>query len=254
MRSSPTLVALLAAVLLVGVSGSAAAQDMASPVAQEARRAFEEGRDHHNDRRYLLAAEAFERAYDLMHQAGLPNAAIILFNLGTSLDEIPGRERDARDAYARYLEEARPTDEASTERIALVQDRIRELDLRISAAAAGAPQPTSEGAISPVGPIVLGAGGAALIASAIVAGVLAADNDAFLAMCDEGVCPSSARASAEAVRDLAIATDVLWITGAVVAATGLVLTLLLREGGGEQTPVTAGCGRDGCTLELRGAF
>lgn len=240
---------LFVSLLTLSYPGAAAAQDAPSPAAREARRAFEEGRDHHNDRRYLLAAEAFERAYRLMREAGLPNAGLILFNLGTSFDEIPGRERDARDAYARYLEEAEPTDEESAQRIALVQARIRELDLRIGAAPA-----SGEGSISPIGPIVLGGGGALLLASAIAAGVLAAENDAFLAMCDEGVCPASARASAEAVRDVAIATDVLWITGAVVAATGLVLTLLLREGGNEAPPVTAGCTGEGCGIQLRGTF
>lgn len=231
--------------------------------ANPAREAFEEGREHFDDQRYLLAAESFQRAYDLMLEAGMPNAWLILFNLGTSLDEIRGRERDARAAYAGYLEGAPVTDEESAQRVALVQSRIRELDLRIAAASseprdsseeAGAdttPPSAPETTLSPIGPVVLASGGALLVAGAVVAAVLAVENDAFFAMCDAGVCPSSSRASAESVRDLAIATDVLLIGGAVVAATGLVLTLLLRDEVDEAPPVAAACGPDGCSIHLR---
>jgi hypothetical protein len=245
MRSVRTHVLLLLTSL--SLASAAAAQDS---TVDRARAAFEEGRNHHNDRRYLLAAEAFQRAYDLMREANLPNAGVILFNLGTSYDEIPGREREARNAYARYLEEAAPSDAQAAERIAVVQDRIRELDLRIAASGGGGGGGGTT--ISPVGPILLGVGGAALLGGAIAGGVLAAENDAFLAMCTDGVCPISARSSAEAVQDIATVTDVLLISGAVIAATGLVLTLVLHEEA--PAPVAAGCGPERCDVIVRGAF
>lgn len=250
MRLSPTLLAsaLFASTLICHLSASVGRAQEAPPTqGAPARAAFEEGREHFDDHRYLLAAEAFQRAYDLMREAEMPNAWMILFNVGTSLDEIRGRERDARDAYAGFLEHAQPTDAESQRRMSVVESRIRELDLRLAEAG------TSDGTtMSPVGPIVLGVGGATVIAGAIVAAVLAMENDAFLAMCNDGVCPSSARASAESVQGLATATDVLLIGGGVVAATGLVLTLLLRDGAGETPPVSAGCSGEGCTVQFRG--
>lgn len=232
-----------------------------------ARQAFEEGRDHFEDRRYRLAAESFQRAHELMREEGLPNAWMILYNLGTSLDEIPGREQEARDAYAGYLAEAERSDSEPASRVALVRDRIRELDLTIAANAPSAvadeedegdevpveaPAREPETVLSPVGPIVLGAGGALLLASAITGVVLAVENDSLLSSCERGVCPASSRGHAEDVQGIAIATDVLWIGGAAVAATGLALTLLLRDVIAEDAPpVSAGCGATGCSVQLR---
>lgn len=260
-----TLAALLILAAASGVLVPRAAAQPAAAAASPARRAFEEGREHFEDRRYRLAAESFQRAHDLMREEGLPNAWMILYNLGTSLDEIPGREQDARDAYAGYLEEAERSESEPAARVALVRDRIRELELTI---AANAPEPETseeddapvapptprepETAISPIGPIVMGSGGALLLASAITGIVLAVENESLLSSCEGGVCPTSARERAEGVQGIAIATDVLWIGGAAVAATGLVLTLLLRDEVGEEAPpVTAGCGPAGCSVQLR---
>lgn len=126
------------------------------------------------------------------------------------------------------------------------------------AALAGAGRPgtaaDSRGSISPVGPILLGIGGASLLAGVIVFGVTVAENDALLAMCVEGVCPTSARPHAQSVETLGLAADITLIGGAVVAATGLALTLLLRDGPAEDSPVAIGCGPTGCGVELRGSF
>jgi hypothetical protein len=54
------------------------------------------------------------------------------------------------------------------------------------------------------------------------------------------------------VENLATVTDVLWIGGAAIAATGLVLTLLLRD----EVPVaaSAACTTEGCGLAIAGGF
>ncbi|RZO64912.1 MAG: hypothetical protein EVA89_03360 [Sandaracinaceae bacterium] len=249
------------ALALIGLAASGpqrvAAQQLPSgsesPASRDARQAFEEGRAHFDDRRYLLAAEAFERAYASMREAGLSNAWMILFNVGTSLDEIRGREQDARDAYVGYLEGAIAAGDQSDSRITLAQSRIRELELRLEAAGARPRAAGTETSVSPVGPIVLGAGGALLLASAISAAVLAVENDALLSTCADGVCPASSREHAESVQGIAVATDVLWVSGAAVAGTGLALTLLLRDASAD-TPVSAGCGPSECSVQIRGAF
>jgi len=252
------LILLSLAVLGFALAPSLAAAQAAADGSDPARQAFEEGRAHFDDGRFLLAAEAFERAYGLMREGGMPNAWMILFNVGTSLDEIRGREQDARDAYAGYLEGALAAEDQTGARIALVQSRIRELDLRLEVAARAGAGPGTDATptttMSPVGPIVLGGGGAILLAAAITAGVLAAENDALLATCTDGVCPASSRAQAESVHGLAIATDVLWISGAVAAGTGLVLTLLLRDTHEAPPAVSAGCGPTGCGIQVRGTL
>src|SRR5690606_12579561 len=126
---------------IVFVHSAAAQTAPAEP--SPARQAFEEGREHFEDRRYRLAAESFQRAYELMREEGLPNAWMILYNLGTSLDEIPGREQDARDAYAGYVAEAERSETEPASRVARVRNRIRELELRI-AAMAPEPAPTED--------------------------------------------------------------------------------------------------------------
>lgn len=245
---------------------SVAAQSARAAISP-ARQAFEEGREHFEDRRYGLAAESFLRAYELMRAEGLPNTWMILYNLGTSLDEIPGREQEARDAYAGYLAEAERSDTEPASRVALVRNRIRELELRIAAMApspiaadgdaddevqvAPAPPPEPETTVSPIGPVVLASGGALLLASAITGIVLAVENESLLSSCGGGVCPASSRGQAEHVQAIGIATDVLWIGGAALAATGLALTLLLRDVvAGEAPPISAGCGAAGCAVQL----
>src|SRR5690606_25774321 len=106
----------------------------------------------------------------------------------------------------------------------------------------------------PVGPIALGVGAAALVAGAGVGGLLVVENDAATGMCTAGVCRGAARAQAEHVEGLAIATDVLLIGGGLVALTGLVLTLVLREASPDAPPVSAACAETGCALALQGVF
>lgn len=210
---------------------SASAQD-ADPRIAQARAVFEEGEAHHADGRFLLAAESFERAYALMREAGHPNAGMVLYNLGASYDELPGRERQAIDAYERFLREAPASEPTVQELTPNVQARIRELERRAGAGGGG---------LSPVGPIVMAVGGAAVIAGVIMGGIaLTQDGDQVERCPSRTDCPESLRDEVEQTRTLAAVGDGFWIGGAVVAATGLVLLFVLpsEEGSTTQTTVS----------------
>jgi len=249
-----TVLLALIAVLGAGWSATALAQDE-DPRIPRARELFEQGEAHHADRRYLLAAEAFQQAYDLMTEAEHPNAGMILFNLGASYEAIPGREQDALDAYQRFLREAPGGQEPVQELISTVQDRIRELERRMETAR---PDESEGGGLSPLGPIVMAIGGAAIVAGAITGGVTLGEDASLADVCGEdGRCPPSARSQAEGLETLALTTDILLFGGAATAVAGLVLTLVLRDGDGgdpDSARLVPSCSLAACGASLEGRF
>lgn len=101
--------------------------------------------------------------------------------------------------------------------------------------------------------VAMGAGAAAVVASGVT-GTLALLDEAQLAdECADDLCPSrSLRSRQERAQDLAVATDVLLVSGAALALTGLALYLWLPD---EQPPATGtaevACRVSGCGLHLR---
>lgn len=227
------------------------------PRVAEARAHFEAGEGHYGAGRYALAAQEFQRSHELLAAAQHHNAALVLFNVGRSLMELGGHDQEARDAYARFLAEA-PVSGETTEMISLAQQHMRELDVRLGSASTGAASTTSArsgGSISPVGPILLGVGGAMLVAGAISGGAALGQYGDLESMCSDGRCPDSARGPADVVRTTTIVADVMLFGGLVVAAAGLVLTLVLTEGeSSDQAAVSLSCGAAGCEAEFRGTF
>ena len=259
MRSQAAIGIVAAALLVASAAPTAQAQGGSEPREAEARGLFDQAQAHFDAGRYALAAESFQRAYDIMHELGRPTAPLILFNVGSSLQRVPGREREARDAYARFLDEASEDDPAAREQMETVRARILELDARLRPTSpSDAPvEPGGRGgaSISPVGPIVLGAGAAALIAGLILGGVALGQDGEIGAECPARTgCPGALRAQYEDAKTLALAGDALWISGAVIAATGLVLTVVLDGGGGDTASAALSCGGAGCRAELRGVF
>jgi hypothetical protein len=106
--------------------------------------------------------------------------------------------------------------------------------------------------MSPVGPIVLGVGGAALIAGVVTGSLALRDGDALRSRCGGLVCSETETDDVSAVEALSNATDALLFGGAAVAVTGLVLTLVLQE----RVPVepAVACGPFGCSISLAGMF
>ncbi|MCC6877833.1 MAG: hypothetical protein IT378_26215, partial [Sandaracinaceae bacterium] len=138
-----------------------------------------------------------------------------------------------------------------------VLERTDEGHVREAARALGNPNlaSTSSGAaISPIGPIVLGVGGAVLVAGVIVGAIALAEDGALGAACPSRVgCPPDLMSRSSSMTALAATADALLVLGAAAAITGLVLTLTLTEGGGE-VPATAYCTPDGCGAALWGRF
>lgn len=220
------------------------------PRVQEARRVFDQAEAHYGAAEYLLAARDYERAYELMREAGRDTASIILFNVALSLDAVPGREREARDRYVAFVAQTTANTPLIVTQLQRARARIQELDARLALNAA-------EGSISPVGPIVMGVGGL-LGAVAIGTGVAALGEESSLASeCDGDVCPDTPalRNRREGMLSLSITTDLLLGVGAAAVLTGLILTLLLRdEPASASTSVAFACDPAACAAIARGTF
>ena len=201
-----TGMAIVAAALAWASAG--AAQQEQDPRVAEARAHFDQGEAHFEHGRYTLAAEEFQRSHELLVAVSHPNAALVLYNVARSLEEIGGREREARAAYVGFLESATVNADTS-ENVRNAQEHIRELDARLAAHGDGSP-PSAGSSISPVGPIVLGGGGLVLATGLILGGVALARDGDLAAMCPTLMsCPESLRSQHDETRTLALASDVL---------------------------------------------
>lgn len=226
------------------------------PDEQAARAAFDEAETEFGRGNYALALRGYQRSYELME--GHPRRPFMLFNIARCFEEL-GRLEDARDHYQRYLRDSGSQAVMREE----TEARLRDLETRINLAnegvTPGPPDRESDGAgasgasISPVGPIVLGVGGAMLVAGAIVGAVTLTRRSDVTAMCAGMVCPAAAQSDADEVATLALVTDVLLFGGLAVAAAGLVLTLVLTEGG-DDASASIGCGPTGCVGMIRGTL
>lgn len=198
------------------------------------------------------AALEFQEAYRLSSRSEL------LYNLYLSLRDA-GQMRPAAEALRAYLGAV-----PDAENAAVLRARLATLDAQFAREDAGEPpadppplsepptgiEPPASG-VSPVGPIVLGAGGAALIAG-VVTGVLTLDARSRLdALCPDRACPPGFEGTRDEGSALAAVTDVLLIGGGVVAATGLVLTLVLP---GEPSEPAVSVAFAPASISFRGSF
>jgi len=188
-------------VLLTAPSGLAAqatepsepASAQATPTAAaeaEARALFTAGQAAFAEGRFDHAAEYFARAYELSRRP------VLLYNLGTAYDRLR-RDAEALAAFERYLQELpdAPDAVAINARIAVLRESVRrstpveqadpadtehpEPEATTPAPLAASEAPASDAPASDVpgpGPwIVLGVGGAAVVAGAVLLGLAAAD-------------------------------------------------------------------------------
>ena len=257
-RRGPWLT-LSALALVVGLAAPAWAQDAQ---VEEARQHFEQAETDFQGARYADAARGYRRAYELLRDAGRPTAPLILYNLGLALERA-GREAEAIDAFQRFVDDAIARDEDTQSKILEARGRLVTLRARASSGSSSSGERAqsvstssgSGGGISPVGPILLGAGGALVVTGLVLGGVALGSDGDIGAMCpSRDACDPSLRSQYDDAQTLALVGDVLWIGGAVVAATGLVLTFVLTEGGGESATAAVSCGPTGCHAGVRGTF
>jgi tetratricopeptide (TPR) repeat protein len=249
----------------------------------EARMHFRLGRAYYDSGRFADAAGEFEQAYQLSGRAAL------LYNLYVSYRD-GGQPREAADRLRRYLAEAENVENrsqlearlASLERMLESRGGDEATEPEPSEAppdeappdeaspdeATGqeststAPPPTEPsdgggGGMWTPGWIIAG-GGAALMVAGIVTGVLALDAQTQLreefGCRDDGACMPGFEDTASNGALLAGLTDGFLIGGGVIAASGVVLALVLSDGGDSDTAVSASCGPDGCMAAVGGSF
>lgn len=243
---------------------------------EEARMRFELGRRYYDTGRFEDAAREFSEAHRLSGRAEL------LYNLFLAYRDA-GDDVHAVETLRAYL----PTLEAGERRTQL-EARLRVLEQRLAGGAdegegegggegvvegsqgggggeGEVAPPPNEGASSSSGGglgvipwVVIGVGGA-LIVGSVITGVLALDARSSLErMCAaDGSCPPGFEDTQSNGQALAITTDVLWITGALAAGTGVVLAILdMTSGSSTSDHATLGgaCTADGCFASLQGRF
>ncbi len=276
MTLGPVLMRLLVLVGLLLSAMPVHAQSMSQATTQEqdmddvrARAAFRLGSQYYDQGLFIEAATEFERAYGLSGRAQLLYNAYIAYrdaqddvnairtlrgylsgvpdapnraNLEARLAVMERGQREQREREARVLAEAelaRQMAEEAERRAA--QPRVREVD----------------GEVWPW--VVFGAGGAMLVAGAITGGVALAQRGQLDSECPMQLCPAGFDLTDRqgSIESLAITTDVLLIGGGVMAATGLVLGLVLgprSEAISEPAPIAMGCSATGCFATVRGEF
>jgi hypothetical protein len=151
--------------------------------------------------------------------------------------QVPGRDSEAREIIERFLDESTHLGaDAEIARFrAEAPARIAEIDARVATGPREEDPPHDEtpstnGGISPIGPIVLGVGGALIVAGLVLGGVALSSDSDFEDMCPTRMnCAESSRSTYDNATTLAGIADGMWIGGAVIGAVGLVLTFVLDD-------------------------
>lgn len=260
-----------------GAQEQGAGSDVPPEIRAQGRQLQERALAHVEAQQWALAADTYRQVYELGREHGVARAPVALWDMGLALMRTPGREADARAAFRRFLDESTTlTDDPQVrDWRSTAVEHIAELDARLGRsselnAPGDAPtngsevpvEPRGDGLtapesamttrISPVGPVVLGLGGVVAVTGAVIGGVVLAQDGTLAAMCSGGHCPEASRPLANEIERLALTSDVLVISGATIALTGILLTILVRDEVPTETPnITAGCGLVGCQLTAR---
>lgn len=227
---------------------------------EQARIHFRAGRGLYDAGRFQQAAEEFEMAYRLSQRPELLFNAYVAFRDANNLE---GAVRSL-GAYLDQVEEVpdRVNLEARLRSMSLALDdqrtREAELERERNRPAATTQPPGDQSVVWPW--IMMGAGGAAVIAGVVTGIVALNDADALVSECPNDFCQDPSIALDDrrsAIHSLGITTDVLLFAGGAIAVTGLILGIVLNSGGSsapEQPQVSAMCGPTGCAATLRARF
>jgi hypothetical protein len=104
-------------------------------------------------------------------------------------------------------------------------------------------------------PYVAGGTGAALLGTSLVTGLMASSKAKRLeSECSGKVCDPGLEDVKNSAASLAVATDVLWISGALILGAGVTLFVLDHRSAPFETAVQAGCFDSGCGVQASGRF
>lgn len=254
---------------------------------EEARMRFELGRRYYDTGRFAEAAREFAEAHRLSGRAELlynlflayrdagddANAAATLRAYLPSLEQ--GERRLQLEARLRVLEQRIASGTGGADTIgtgeAAPENRPNERDgssrdpevapersaVNTGATGASDADGRSGGGLGAVPWVVLGVGGALVVAS-VITGALALDARASLGnLCAaDRSCPPGYESMQSSGQTLAITTDVLWITGGLAVGTGVVLAVLDATSGGSARRASIGgvCTGEGCLASVSGRF
>ena len=119
------------------------------------------------------------------------------------------------------------------------------------------PEPASAGQSKyGIWPYVIGGAGVAMLGTSLITGLSAKSkaDDLEQACGDDHVCEPKYESTKNSAESLALATDILWITGAIAAGVGVTL-FILDDGATESgTAVQTGCFDAGCGILASGRF
>ena len=267
---------------LVWTERASAQEESDSPEAMDMARehmADERARSHFEAGRSLYEAGAFERAAAEFQEAyDLSNRPELLYNIYVAARDA-GDVRKATSSLERYLDEMESVpdranlasrleslraqvmelevqDQAERDRLAADEARRREEEAQRQRDEEERRRQQAESEAIPTVPLIVAGVGAAALIGGAVTGVLAlgavSDIDE---RCRGGACSyPELDDDTSSARTLIRLTDFLLLGGTVLLAGGLTWAALTWGSGGDEAPVAAACGPEGCVAELRGRF
>lgn len=197
-------------------------------------------------RQYLDEGEDIENAALLRHRLAALEAQLATESsaggeASAAADASAGSEATGDDAAA---SESEPLGGASAS-ASDAQDTRSATSERATEASSLAPGPSRSP--SPVGYAVIGVGAAALVAGLVTAGLALDRYGALEATCGaDHSCPAGTEAQRDEGVALATSTDVLLVSGGVIAAVGVVLLFTVLDEAPAAPPVSASCDGSGC--------
>jgi len=259
----------------------------------QARGHFRLGKELYDQGRFAEAAKEFEVAYGLSGRGQLlynvylayrdaqdtPNAARALRGYLAAVPDAPDREHlsarlKALDAQIKQAEDDAARQRAQAEAAQAQADEADRQRVEADQRARDAERRAAIKPSRPWWPWLLVGGGIAAAGTGVVLGIMAdGDGDDLKAECvldprdgagtmaplvEGDRCAPSVDLDGrrDSIQTQALIGDVLWISGAVIATTGLVLAFALPDvyPDLEQAPVTAGCSTNECRASLRLQF
>lgn len=212
---------------------------------EKARVLFDEAKGLRAEGKWRDACVKFKEAHEAFATGGTTFA----------LADCADREGDlpsARSLYQRVLDD--PDNKDNPDRIKIATNRIAEIDKKLATTKApdtpstkAPPQPPSQAAPRKrnfvPGGVVLGVGGAVLVAGGVLGGVALSKASNVKAACNGNVCPPGEEAPAKSAKRLAAGADACFGIGAAAAVAGVIMMATMTQpakGSAIVEPTTSG--------------